>query len=219
MPRPSSTVVARRFRASSSETAKRSSARSSGAPRVVVARAPRGARFQASFARLLVAQTTGYCGFRPRSWPRYLPSIWSVQAGPPRALRRRLAHAQRRERGEVRLTLPPARARLFRLDARHSRGCAGARTWARRAPTRRARARCVPPAPRAPRASRPSPAPAASFERRFAVVALNQRARVPLFPDARRSASKPPRPSSPTPPPRTAGYPHVEEGVDPRRRR
>ena len=122
-----------------------------------------------------------------------------VQAGPRRALRRRLAHAQRREQVDVRLTLPLARARLFRVDAPLSRGVAGARTWARRAPTRRALARCVPAA--APRASRLAPlvCTCGVFERRFAEVALNLLARVPLFPDARRSAPKPPRRALPPP--------------------
>ena len=205
MPRPSSKVVARRFRASSSETHERSSARSSGAPRVVVARASRGARLRVfSYASRrrddeswIEADRLWFSvSARPIS-EAYL----EVQAGPRRALRRRLAHAQRREQVDVRLTLPLARARA-RVDAPLSRGVAGARTWAPRAPTRRALARCVPAA--APRASRLAPlvCTCGVFERRFAEVALNLLARVPLFPDARRSAPNHPDVLSlPTPPP------------------
>ena len=144
-----------------------------------------------------IASLTG-CGFRFRRG-RYLKRIWRsrLALGEPFAAGWHTPSDE--SEVDVRLTLPLARARLFRVDAPLSRGVAGARTWARRAPTRRALARCVPAA--APRASRLAPlvCTCGVFERRFAEVALNLLARVPLFPDARRSAPKPPRRALPPP--------------------
>ena len=208
MPRPSSKVVARRFRASSSETHERSSARSRGAPRVVVARASRGARLRvfstasrrstSSFSDRLADRLWFSVSARPIS-EAYL----EVQAGPRRALRRRLAHAQRRERGgreahtstRARAPLSRRRAPLSRRRRRENMGttCANA-ACTRTVRPRRRPARLAPRAPRLHLRRLRTTLRRGGFEPAREGSALPRR-------EAKRAETTPTCSPSPTPPP------------------